>query len=246
MSEALPEKATSAVDRLPASGVSIPQELMAAMSDPKVDPDKLEKMLDFVERGQSISDKRAYSDAMSAVQRDVPVVVKDATNRQTNSKYPKVESLNKALKPVYTEHNLRISFGQAESSRDGFTRWTARVSYGLHSEDYYVDLPPDDKGIKGSVNKTMVHAIKSSSSYAQGILLARIFNITIADHDNDGNGGREIVTPKQAAFLKELISEKSADPKAYMQDFLAWANCGSLETFPADKYNAAVNNLESL
>jgi hypothetical protein len=218
------------------SGTGSAAMIMRAVSDPACDPAKMKELLSALKEMRLLDDASRYSAAMSAVQQEVPEVARDGYNSHTNSWYPKVAALNTSLKPIYTKHGLRISFGQAECGTDGFQRFTARVSFGLHNEDFFVDLPADNTGPSGKVNKTMVHAWKSTGTYAQGILIARIFNITIEDHDDDGNGGNAAVTTEQAANLKRWLEETKSDTIA----FLSWGQCKTVDEFPASKYQEAV------
>lgn len=80
-----------------------------------------------------------------------------------------------------------------------------------HTKRYYVDLPIDSTGIKGSVNKTGVHANGSTYSYARRYLTMMIFNVVLTNEDNGRNGGGE-----QPQSLGELMNEWI--PKAYAAD----------------------------
>ena len=77
-----------------------------------------------------------------------------------------------------------------------------------HTKRYHVDLPIDSTGIKGSVNKTGVHANGSTYSYARRYLTMMIFNVVLTNEDNDGN-----VDGDQPQSLGELMNEWI--PKAY-------------------------------
>lgn len=155
--------------------------------DPNADVSKLEKMLDMQER---IFDKNAeisFNQAMTACQAEMPTVARDAENKQTNSRYAKYETIIKTARPCYTKHGFALSFGQGENPSDKHIRVTCDVSHnGGHVRHYFIDMALDDAGIKGVTNKTEVHARGSSFSYAKRYLFCMIFNIPIADEDDDG------------------------------------------------------------
>jgi len=191
-----------------------------AMS-PDCDRDKLAAICEFAERMSNIenqrelmADQRAWSVAMARVQEQAPSAVKDAKNTQTNSHYAKTEHLVALLKPIWTAEGLWVTWDQEDGGKEGMTRYVAEIGYGLYSKRYVRDLPPDDSGIAGKKNKTMVHALKSSGTYAQGILLAQVFAITFRDHDNDGNGGKPaaMISSRDsddiAACLREMPEDK--------------------------------------
>ena len=154
--------------------------------DPNVDVTKMEVLLGMQER---IFDKNAviaFNKSMVACQKDMPTVAAKAFNKQTNSLYAKYEHLLIEIKPVYTNHGFSLSFGQDMcSQKDHITIKCDVIHESGHSKEYHSTLPIDACGIKGSVNKTGVHATASAYSYAKRYLATMIFNIAIADHDDD-------------------------------------------------------------
>ncbi len=156
--------------------------------DSEVGASKLEKILDMQERIIDKNSKLSFFKAMSKCQRKMPTVVKDKTNTQTNSKYASIESMLKTIKGCYTDHGFALTFGTALSPTEGYIRITCDAMHeDGYMKDYFVDLPLDNAGIKGSVNKTNMHASGSTFSYGKRYLITMIFNVTVADDDNDGN-----------------------------------------------------------
>src|SRR5690606_14215783 len=70
---------------------------------------------------------------------------------------------------------------------------------------YHLDLPTDGIGPKGNPigGMNVVQGSISTTSYAQRRLLCMIFNITIADNDDDGQGAVK-VTEEQAIQLEDI------------------------------------------
>lgn len=157
-----------------------------ALVNPDVDVAKMEKMLDVQER---IYDKNAqieFNRAMSLCQQEMPAIAKTAANNQTNSKYAKYETIIIDTKPVYTKHGFSVSFAESKSDKDGYIRIEADLMHAQgHCKTYHADLPLDSAGIKGSVNKTAVHATGSTFSYAKRYLFCMIFNVALANEDDD-------------------------------------------------------------
>jgi hypothetical protein len=155
-------------------------------TNPDADIEKLERLLDMQERVMNKQAEQDFFSAMASCQESMPAVIKDKQNNQTNSSYASFENLNKTIKPTYTDHGFSLSFGTDNSPIDGHMRITCDVFHrGGHTKHYFVDMPLDNAGIKGSINKTGVHAIGSTMSYGKRYLATLIFNITIADQDND-------------------------------------------------------------
>ncbi len=154
--------------------------------DPNSDVDKMSKLLDVQER---IFDKNAqisFSKAMVACQSEMPMVVATVVNTQTKSTYVKYEHLMAQIKPIYSKHGFALSFGEEMCSKKDNITISCDVSHlDGFSKKYEATLPIDSCGIKGSVNKTGIHATASAYTYAKRYLSTMIFNIAVADHDDD-------------------------------------------------------------
>lgn len=172
----------------PSGGLDLVKVISRMAVDSDVGIAKLEKILDMQERIIDKNSRHAFFKSMSECQRQMPTVVKDKTNQQTNSKYATIESMLKTIKGSYTDHGFALTFGTAPSPIDRYIRITCDVMHAEgHMKEYFVDLPLDNAGIKGSVNKTNMHASASTFSYGKRYLITMIFNVTVAEHDNDGN-----------------------------------------------------------
>ncbi|MCP4493438.1 MAG: hypothetical protein GY820_39940 [Gammaproteobacteria bacterium] len=234
--KATPAPTPQPIDLSNASGMVAVMERV--MTDPACDPEKLKVFLDGVERIQAGQDHAAFNAAMAKIQAECPDAVKNT--KSDTGRYAKTSQLTRILKPLLGQHGIRISMSQGDGAAEGMVRHIAVISYGRHEETHYKDLPPDSVGFRGNANKTMIHALKSSSTYAQGILLAQIFNVTLADADDDGNaaGGKSAtyITPSQAKALAKL-AEQSGVPSAVI---LKFGGVESFETFPVSKHAEAV------
>lgn len=162
-------------------------DLIALAIEHKADVDTLERLFALKERQDASDAKAAFFAAMREVQARAPAVVKDATNAQTNSTYAKLESIARALKPIYTEAGFSLMFGEGTAALDGYKRITVRVMHTAgHYEDSHIDLPLDDVGLKGTKNKTGTHAAGSTVSYGRRYLTLMVFNVVMAGEDDDG------------------------------------------------------------
>ena len=216
----------------------------ALATNPACDVDKLERIMAMWERDQDRRAKQEYFAAMNRAQAGIRPVVRDAQNPQTRSNYTRLETMHKAIAPVYTVHGFSVSHDEADGAQEKATRYVALCRHiGGHSESFHIDLALDDAGIQGSKNKTAVHAKASSSSYARRLLEARIFNVVFGGDDDDGNAasGPKIVTDEQEATLRDLLDESGSD----LAGFLRWAGVATLAAFPADKYSEAARILKA-
>jgi len=112
-----------------------------------------------------------------------------------------------------------------------------------HTKYNEVDWPVDNKGMAGKTNKTEIHGIASTNSYAQRYLTCMIFNIAIGDHDNDGNGSTDavVLTESQVCDLHALIIEVGADE----EKFCTYMNVSSIGEILNENYQRAVKIVES-
>ncbi len=183
--------------------------IQRAATDPAFDADKMQKMMELYERHTDRTAAAAFNAAMVRAQAEIGPVFRDKFNAQTNSAYAALESIDRKISPVYTLHGFSLSFGTGDSPLVGHIRTVCDCMHEAgHTKTYHVDLPIDSAGIKGSVNKTGVHASGSTFSYARRYLTMMIFNVVLTNEDNDGNGDGE-----QPPSLGELLNEWV--PKAY-------------------------------
>ena len=215
-----------------------------AASDPNVDIDKMERLMQMQERTLERQGQQAYAEAMREVQALMPDVVKNAYNPQTKSKYANLEAITSVAKPIYTKAGFSLSFNTGASTKDGHIMVLCDVLHcDGHSKSFQYESPIDDAGIAGSKNKTATHGGSSAVSYAQRYLTKMIFNITLADEDNDGNGasGKRFISEEQALKINEWIESVSADKAK----FLVWLQVGTVETIIAKDYDKAINALRA-
>ena len=216
-----------------------------AMSDPNVNPDKLREMLVFVQELEADKALKAFNQAMHAAQTEMPVVIKDATNAGAgNSRYARLETVAKAVKPVYMKHGFSISFGEDACDREDYILIIATVRHiGNHIETYKRFGPIDDKGPKGSSVKTKLHGCQSTMSYMQRNLLCSIFGVTVADTDNDGNTNDSptAITEKQADEIERYIGNL---PEGQRAKILKFAKCESVEQIESSKFALIIQTLK--
>jgi hypothetical protein len=180
------------------------QVIERAAANEKIDVEKMERLLAMQERILDRNAEVAFNEAMRAAQEEMPKVLRNKRNDQTNSHYADLEKVNEIIVPVYVKHGFSLSFGTADTPTLGHIRITCLVSHVAgHSRPYFCDMPLDIAGIKGNQNKTPTHAHGSTMSYGRRYLTLLIFNITLTNEDNDGNGlGQRPAAAVPAGFDK--------------------------------------------
>jgi hypothetical protein len=157
-------------------------------TDPNASVEKIERLMALWERGEARKAEGLFNAAMATAQKAMKSVAADAYNPQTKSKYASYEALDRALRPIYTEHGFGLSFDSGDGAPDLHVRVLCYVTHGGgHSRTYKLDMPADGKGAKGGDVMTKTHATGSAMSYGQRYLLKMIFNIAVGEGDDDGN-----------------------------------------------------------
>lgn len=173
---------------------SLVQALAAAASDPRTDIDKMERLFAMHQAMTKQQAEADFNGAMARAQAKIQPIATDRENDHTHSRYATLRAINEVIAPIYSAEGLAVSFdtetkNDADPIPEGEIRTVAYVSHaGGHTRRYHLDLPPDDVGSQGKVNKTKVQAKGSTNEYARRYLMRMIFNIATGD-DNDGNGG---------------------------------------------------------
>jgi hypothetical protein len=184
-----------------------------AARDPEFDVVKLEALLRMRRDMEHDFAKRQFNNAMAEAQAEMMPVIRDATNAHTSSKYAKLETIDREMRPVYTRHGFSVRYGSAPPVREGWIRITCTVAHsGGYFEENYLDAPPDVSGSQGKTNKTPIQAVGSSVTYLRRYLLAMVFNIVLATDDDDDDGARlrkttTVTRPEQPKKPLALLDE---------------------------------------
>ena len=203
-----------------------PGALLAAIaraaSDPAVDPAKMRELYAIHREMVADQAKIAFTESMRACQAEIQPVVRDTENTQTRSFYAKLETVDRAIRPIYTKHGFTPSFDEGQSDETNM-EIVCRLSHiSGHTERYRLLAPPDTMGPKGTPTKTVLHGRGSTMTFLRRYLLFGIFNVVLRDKgsDDDGNrGGARYITPQQAAELEALLTEVKADRALFLRYF---------------------------
>jgi len=234
-----------------ASANAVIQLIERAANNPNVDVDKLERLLGLQERYLSRQAEVAFNAAMQAAQAELPQVLRDARNPQTNSKYAKLETVSKVMNPVITSHGFSLSFGTDVSPMPDHYRITCDLSHAAgHTRHYHADVPADATGMKGAPNKTPTHAFGSTMSYGRRYLKLLIFDVATTD-DNDGNATvrQPLVTEQQIAVIEGLIEDMvtllGSNRDRYRRNFLGYMQVDRVGAIAAKDFDRALDAINS-
>ena len=183
-----------------------------AAKDPEFDVGKFGELLRLQRDVGHDQARRAFNAGMADAQSEMLPVVRDAKNSHLGNKYAKLETIDAAMRPIYTRHGFSVRFGSAPAPTEGYIRITCTVAHsGGYFEENYLDAPIANTGSQGGRTATTgVQAIGSAVTYLRRYLLGMVFNIVLADEDDDGEGVRR--TPAAAATPR---APRRADPVVY-------------------------------
>lgn len=218
--------------------------------DAAVDVDKLERLMQMHERAQARMAEEAFNGAMSTAQKGMRQISTDAQNPQTQSRYASYSKLDKALRPIYTEHGFALSFNTGDGGPENYVRVLCYVTHASgFARTYHVDMPADGKGAKGNDVMTRTHATGAALSYGMRYLLKMIFNVAVGEDDTDGNApGNTGVPPPpkgyedwwkdmQAVADNGRVALKAAW-EASRADYRVWTGKHAVEAWEALKAKA--------
>lgn len=219
--------------REPAAPVSETEALINAITraskDPKVDIAKMDWLLKT--RMSLLNDEaeQAFNEAMTAAQMELEPIRRDATNPQTKSRYASYPALDAAIRPIYIKHGFALSFDTADSTEPMTVVVVCYVTRGRHKRTYSIPMPADGKGPKGGEVMTRTHATGSAVTYGKRYLLGMIFNVVVADRDDDGNAAGQrhrpvepespLVDQTQIDLLTALMRQAEVPEKIILDNY---------------------------
>ncbi len=231
-----------------------PMTLLERAISANMDVDKLEKLMHLQERHMAKQALSAYTTALNECQKHLPLIVKQAENSHTRSKYALLENIIHAVKPVLTQFGFSLAFSEGDCPKENMMRILLDVMHVAgHSQQYHLDVPIDGKGAKGGSVMNEVQGKGSSFHYGQRYLICAVFNLVIAGMDLDGNDKKvEEISEEQINLIDELIAlcNDLGDATAKNR-LLTWLKVENIANIPASRFNecstalkATLTNLE--
>lgn len=220
-----------------------------AASDPSVDMDKMDRLYAMYKDVKSEEGRVEYNRAMSACQAEMPAIEKRHYNEQTSSYFAKIEDIIRQIKPIWTKHGFSLSLYPGQNAPEGFIKVCCDVSHAAGDTRHFeYDSPIDDKGIKGTVNKTQTHGRASGITYGERYLIGLIFalEVGLSGQDDDGNAaGVELVTDEQALALEAFIKDNDLDEDAFLNYIESKTKNRDYHSIPAAAYDGIMKQAKA-
>lgn len=204
----------------PSEADAVIQMIERAVRDPSVDINKMRELLSMRKEIVAQANQESFDEAMTGAQADMGVIIANAKNTQTHSKYATYDELDRAIRPIYTQHGFSVSYDTTDSPLPEHVRVVGILACRGHREPRHIDIPCDGKGAKGGDVMTKTHAMVSAVSYGRRAILIMAFNLAI-DRDDDGNAASRSEGPKtidatQYQYITKLVEDAKADEAAML------------------------------
>ncbi len=211
-----------------------------AATNPEVDIDKMERLLQMHERITARQAQAAYAAALARLQPKLPIIRERGTIKDrggnTQSKYALWEDIVGIVTPILASEGFALSFRTGNDAA-GVTVTGVLSHADGHSESTSLTLPIDTSG-----SKNAVQSVGSSTAYGKRYTAAALLNLRTGEVDDDGQAGPGgFITEQQAADLRALMEEVGSSEDR----FVKYLRVESLAALPAAKFSAAVKALEA-
>jgi hypothetical protein len=213
-------------------------------TNPAVDPQKMQAVLDVHER---ILNKRSLAEfnqafarlagKMPRIKRDGSVSYADKQGNKTEAfKFARWEDIMASIQPDLVAEGFALTFKAAPRTGDGGGLLvTGRLLHaGGHSEEATIPLPLDMSG-----GKNNLQGYGSTFSYGKRYTATMLLNIVTEGEDDDANATLQFITDKQLAELRALIDEVQPD----LDKFCEYLKVKALPDLPYKQFDKAKNAL---
>lgn len=214
--------------------------LIKIISNPDLDPLKLEKYLDLQERVMNKQSESQYIEAMSLFQRECPIIerAKNVSFGKTNYNYTTLEYMISIIKPILTKHGLSYSFDMKDASQAEMEMTIVVSHIGGHSERFSASFPKVHDDDRMNLNQRR----KSSITYGKRTLLENAFGIVTANEDDDTQIlGKQAISDESLKEIKKLIKKTATNE----DELLKYFGLEDLESANVDESKRIISALKA-
>lgn len=207
-----------------------------AASDPNVDVQKWQALLDMHQQMDRSQAERQFKEALAAIQAVAPRILRDGkivVKGQLRSTFATYEAVDESLRPLMSEYGFstRVTTTPVDAKN---MMVTLIVSHrGGHTETATMPLPID-----ASEYRSGGQNVRSSVSFAKRCLLIDFFNIVTVGEDSDGAGG--YINKEQLMTLETMLKDAGIE----VARFLGFTKTKTLAEIPAAEFQRCVNAIQ--
>lgn len=225
---------------------SVIQAIMQLARDKDARIDVIERMFALQERLEARQRETSFYAALTALQSEVPLIVKHGKNNHTGTRYAKYEDMHAALQPLLAAHGFATSFNEEyDNVPEGMVKFSMKLS---HRDGFFevksMTVPIDESAKNSTTGKPVRTGIQdagSTASYARRYLYKMHLNIAEKDEDTDGNSTKKI-TPDQAKDLQASLEGTTGMDKGR---FFIFMGVGAYDEIKASDWKKALNAIDT-
>ena len=198
------DSAVAIIEQPASQSESVLAVISRASTDPNVDIDKMERLLEMLTTMRAKDAEMAYRADMSKLQAAMPTIKergKIMVKGELRSTYAKFEDILEATKPILKKYGFSVAF-RSEYPGDKICIIGTISHKGGHSESTPIELPLDV-----SPGKNTVQMVGSSTSYGMRYAYRMLLNIASTGDDDDGNSADPSSAPDK--MLARLIDHNN-------------------------------------
>ena len=201
---------------VPVSEPNLLSVIAAAVADPRIDVEKMERLLAMHEKITTEQRRIDFHAALARIQAVIPQIKQTGMiydkNNQLRSRYAKIEHIDAILRPLLAEEGFAMSFDSAAAPNGGYNLSCTLSHKGGHSEVKSLVLPLDKSAFRSDVQ-----SVGSTISYGKRTLKKMHLDIVEIHEDDDGQGGAKKITEDQARDLKSVVEETNGNPILFLK-----------------------------
>ena len=221
-------------DLMTQQAASVMTVIEKAVSNPDIDVNKMQQLLDMQERIMDKNAESAFNQAMVLALSEIPSF--EEGQQGHNFKYATFESINKVVKPILAGHGLFVNF--TTNFVEGGVQVTAIITHKDGHREQSTGLYPFDK----SGSKNDIQAVGSAISYGKRYQQNALLNITTFAEDDDGFASQKKVDLEQIKMLNKGLL--SGDLRS--DELCKYMDVSKLSDIPAERYAEAIQFIQNL
>lgn len=239
---ATPEEYT--VPDAPSSVALTPMDMIDRALSSGAGVEVIERLMGLQERWEANQGRKAFDYAIAQAKAEIPPIIKnrevDFTNKagvRTHYRHEDLAQIARVVDPILSKYGLSYRYSSKQEGEKLFVTCILSHQDG-YSEDTTLSAANDQSG-----NKNPIQGVGSTATFLQRYTLKLALGLAAAA-DDDGNAATkpvETVNEEQFHKLRELL-EQTGTPESAL---LGYYRVGTLDLFPAEKFNGAVKFLEA-
>ena len=200
----------------PVSEPNLLSVIAAAVADPRIDVEKMERLLAMHEKITTEQRRIDFFAALARIQAAIPQIDQKGMIHDKQgvirSRYAKIEHIDAILKPLLSEEGFAMSFDSAAAPNGGYLLSCMLSHKGGHSEVKSLVLPLDKSDFRSNVQ-----SVGSTISYGKRTLKKMHLDIIEVHEDDDGQGGAKKISEDQARDFEAAVQETKGNPALFLK-----------------------------